>query len=320
MDKIFNSRKAICDLYPNISPYEQLRIAVDNQHTLYVEQCGNPGGTPVIVLHGGPGSGCSPVMRRFFNPRKYRIILFDQRGCGGSKPTGCVTANTTQLLISDLEEIREKLAIDRWILFGGSWGAALALLYAQNYPDRVTHLVLRGIFLMTPGELEWFYSGAAGAFWPDAWERFCHAIPPEERSDLIGAYHQRLFCGNLDTEINFGKKWFMWESQLSSMERRHLLVDCPGTYARTFARLEAHYFINKGFLDDPDHIFNNMDIISSIPGTIVQGRYDLVCPPRSAYRISQQWPKSDLRIVRAGHVITEREISCELVRVMNALS
>lgn len=306
-------------LYPDIKPYFQQVMEVGNGHSIHVEQCGNPEGIPVVVLHGGPGGGCSAGMRQIFNPRKFRVVLFDQRGCGRSRPAGCVDANTTWHLVSDMEFIRSRLEIDRWIVFGGSWGAALGLIYAQNHPDRVMHLVLRGIFLMTRPELDWFYRGGVAAFWPDAWERFRNVIPGEEQDDLVSAYHRRLFSGDPDIEEMHGMAWLIWESQLSTIERIDLLNEAPRRYGRIFSRIETHYFVNSGFLEDPDHIINNMGKMGNLPGTIVQGRFDLVCPPVNAHRLRKCWPDCDLRIVRAGHAMTEPEITRELVSVLDEL-
>ena len=306
-------------LYPDIKPFFQQEMAVGDGHVIHVEQCGNPDGIPVVVLHGGPGGGCSPKMRKLFNPRKYRIVLFDQRGCGLSRPSGSARANTTWHLLSDIEFIRKELDIDHWVVFGGSWGAALGILYAQENPERVLHLVLRGIFLMTQAELDWFYRGGTRPFWPDAWEILRDKIPPEEHEDLIAAYHRRVFCGDYKVECEFGKAWLIWENQLSTIGRSDLVNNAPERYARVFARIETHYFVNAGFLEDPDHILNNMDRIAHLGGTIVQGRLDLVCPPLNAFRLHKRWPGSELRMVSAGHALSEPEIARELVTVMDEL-
>lgn len=321
MDKFPDQKRAVQYLYPPVDPYDQRMLPVGNGHLVYVEQCGNPDGIPVIVLHGGPGGGCSPSMRRYFDPEKYRVILFDQRGCGRSRPHASVTNNTTWHLVADIELIRETLKIDQWAVFGGSWGATLALIYAQTHPAAVTHLILRGVFLMTQSELDWFYGGGAGKFWPEVWEKFTKLVPEEEHGDFIGAYHRRLFSGDLRTEQEFGRAWSSWENALASIHSSGGSHEGPSGYARAFARLENHYFINAGFLDFDGQILAHMDRIAHIPGIIVQGRYDMICPPTSAYALSKAWPKSTLKMIRnAGHALSEPGISAELVRAMDGIA
>ena len=217
MDRIAGQKRTGQFLYSQIEPFDQRMLDVGDGHRIYVEQCGHPQGAPVIVLHGGPGGGCSPAMRRYFDPAHYRIILFDQRGCGRSRPHASVTANTTWHLVADIERIRAALGIDRWIVFGGSWGATLALIYGETHPDRAVHLVLRGVFLATQGELDWFYGGGAGAFWPDRWREFVSPVPEDERADLIAAYHKRLFSGDTVEEVRFARAWAAWENALASI-------------------------------------------------------------------------------------------------------
>lgn len=321
MDKSSGQKSASAYLYPSIEPFDQRMLDVGDGHTIYMEQAGNPEGVPVVVFHGGPGGGCSPAMRRYFDPNYYRVILFDQRGCGRSLPHASVDANTTWHLVSDIEQIRETLEIEKWIVFGGSWGATLSLIYAQAHPDRVAHLVLRGVFLMTQSELDWFYQGGAGAFWPEAWARFVDPIPEEERGDMIAAYHRRLFSDNLAVQTKFGQVWSAWENSLASMRNGGIGGVAPGDYARAFARLENHYFTHQGWLDEDGQILRDMDRIADIPGVIVQGRYDMICPPRMAYQLSMRWPKGELRIVdHAGHALSEPGISAELVRAMNRIA
>ncbi|MCR9273192.1 MULTISPECIES: prolyl aminopeptidase [Mameliella] len=321
MDKIPGQKRAVQYLYPAIDPFDQRMLDVGDGHRIYVEQCGNPEGQPVIVLHGGPGGGCSPAMRRYFDPRHYRVILFDQRGCGRSRPHASVVANTTWDLVSDIERIRAELDIDRAVVFGGSWGATLALIYAISHPEAVSQLVLRGVFLMTRTELDWFYGGGAGQFWPEPWARFADMIPEDERDDLIGAYHKRLFSGDLRTETRFAQAWSSWENALASVYSNGMGGEAPGEYARAFARLENHYFINAGFLDEDGWILNNIGRLADVPGVIVQGRYDMICPPRRAWDLAQAWPGADLRMIRnAGHALSEPGISAELVRVMDDLA
>ena len=320
MDRSVDKKSAAHFLYPSIDPFDQRMMDVGDGHRIYVEQCGNPKGRPVVVLHGGPGGGCSPAMRRYFDPTHYRIILFDQRGCGRSRPHAVVKDNTTWHLVRDIEQIRETLGIDTWQVFGGSWGATLALIYAITHPDRVNHLVLRGIFLMTQSELDWFYGGGAGAFWPDVWARFTSMIPKDEQDDLITAYNRRLFSGDSGQETRYARAWASWENTLASIANDGPGGDSPAEYARAFARLENHYFINGGFLDHDGWIEGNLDKIAHIPGSIVQGRYDMICPPATAYRLALAWKAASITIVpRAGHALSEPGISAELVRTTDRL-
>ena len=307
-------------LYPPIDPFDQRILDVGDGHQIYVEQCGNPNGIPVVVLHGGPGGGCSPAMRRYFDPNAYRIILFDQRGCGRSKPHASVEDNTTWHLVSDIEKIREALSIEKWMVFGGSWGATLALIYAQAHPDRAAHLTLRGVFLMTQPELDWFYGGGAGHFWPDVWARFTDLVPQDEKGDFIAAYHSRLFSGDLMLETRYARAWSSWENTLASIDNEGPGGESPAEYARAFARLENHYFVNAGFLEEEDQLIKRIDTIAHIPGVIVQGRYDMICPPVSAHRLHKAWPRSELRMIgKAGHALSEPGISAELARTMDRL-
>jgi proline iminopeptidase len=320
MDPLSGHKGAASFLYPAIDPFDQRILEVGDGHRLYVEQCGRRDGVPVIVLHGGPGGGCSPAMRRYFDPAVYRVVLFDQRGCGRSRPHASIEANTTWHLVADIERIRQTLGIDRWLVFGGSWGATLALLYAQTHSDRVRHLILRGVFLMTRAELDWFYAGGAGQFWPDVWARFTGPIPEDERGDLIQAYNRRLFSGDLPAETRFARIWAAWENTLASISNDGPGGESPAEYARAFARLENHYFINGGFLEEDGQILRDMGRIADLPGTIVQGRYDMICPPVSAHRLHAAWPASDLVTVpRAGHALSEPGISRELVRATDTL-
>ncbi|MBO9395227.1 prolyl aminopeptidase [Shimia sp. R9_2] len=322
MDKNSGQKRAVHYLYPPVEPFDQRMLDVGDGHAIYVEQSGNPQGLPVIVVHGGPGGGSSPAMRRYFDPKVYRVILFDQRGCGHSRPHAEVAHNTTWHLIADMEHIRSTLGIAEWIVFGGSWGATLSLLYAQAHPENTVCLVLRGVFLMTRSELDWFYGGGAGQFWPEPWARFTSLIPEDEQDDLIEAYHHRLFCGDRATEIKYARAWAGWENALASVYSNGAGGDAPAEYARAFSRLENHYFRNLGFLDTDGHILKNMDVLEDIPGYIVQGRYDMICPPRAAYNLAQAWgDMADLRMVRnAGHALSEPGISAELVRIMDQLA
>ncbi|MCT8331335.1 prolyl aminopeptidase [Albidovulum sediminis] len=320
MDRSAGQKRTGANLYSQVEPFDRQFLDVGEGHRVYVEQCGQPDGLPVLVLHGGPGGGSSPAMRRFFDPSVYRVVLFDQRGCGRSEPNAAVQANTTWHLVADIERIRKALGIDRWIVFGGSWGATLGLIYAETHPDRVIHLVLRGVFLMTQAELDWFYGGGAGAFWPELWQRFAGMVPADERADLIGAYHKRLFSGNPAEEARFARAWTGWENALASIENEGLTGDAPSDYARAFARLENHYFVNHGFLETDGQILRDLPKIQDIPGTIVQGRYDMICPPLTAWKLTQSWRRSELRMIPvAGHALSEPGISAELVRVMDGL-
>ena len=320
MDQRSGQKRAVDFLYPPVEPFDQRVIDMGDGHRVYVEQCGRVDGVPVLVLHGGPGGGCSPAMRRYFDPEVYRVVLFDQRGCGRSRPHASVHANTTWNLVADIEVIRATLGIEKFILFGGSWGATLALIYALTHPDCVRHLVLRGVFLMTQGELDWFYGGGAGAFFPDLWARFVDPIPVEERGDLIGAYHRRLFSGNLSEETRLSRNWANWENALASVSHDGPLGESPADYARAFARLENHYFKNHGFLESEGWILREKHRITHLPASIVQGRYDMICPPISAWTLAQGWPKAQLQIVaHAGHALSEPGISEALVRVMDGL-
>ena len=321
MDRPSGTKTASQYLYAPIEPFDQRMLEVGEGHKVYVEQCGTPTGLPVVVLHGGPGGGCSPAMRRYFNPDKFRIVLFDQRGCGRSRPHASVRDNTTWHLVRDIELIRKTLEIDRWTVFGGSWGATLALIYAITHPERVSNLVLRSVFLMTRSELDWFYGGGAGSFWPDVWRRFTEMIPASERDDLIGAYSRRLFSGDLASETRYARAWASWENTLASISNDGPGGDSPADFARAFARLENHYFVNGGFLEHDGWIEANLHRIAQIPGSVVQGRYDMICPPVTAFRLTGAWPASTLKIIpRAGHALSEPGISAELVRITDRVA
>ncbi|SEL02526.1 prolyl aminopeptidase [Pacificibacter marinus] len=320
MHKVSGQKSAFSYLYPQIAPIDQRMLDVGDGHSLYVEQSGNPQGMPVVVLHGGPGGGCSPFMRRFFDPEVYRIILFDQRGCGRSKPFASVEANTTWHLVADIERIRNELGIDTWIVFGGSWGATLGLAYTQTHPDRVVHLVLRGVFLGLQSELDWFYGGGAGRFWPDLWDIFVKDIPQNERDDLLKAYNKRLFSGDRATELHFARIWSKWENALAAIGSNGVVGDPPADFARAISRLENHYFSNNVFFERDGQLLDNIDVMTHVPGTIVQGRFDMVCPPRSAHALHMLWPNSQLHMVGlAGHALSETGIAAKLVETMDRL-
>jgi len=320
MDHRSGQKRAVDYLYPPVDPFDQRVIDMGDGHRIYVEQCGNPEGVPVIVLHGGPGGGCSPAMRRYFDPSVYRVVLFDQRGCGRSRPHASVVNNTTWHLVADIEVIREALGIGAFIAFGGSWGATLALVYAITHPTRVRQLVLRGVFLSTRAELDWFYGGGAAAFYPDLWERFAGMVPRDERDDLIAAYHRRLFSGILPEETAAARAWVSWENALASVRNDGPGGESPAEYARAFARLENHYFTNAGFLAQDGWILQQRPRIAHIPTVIVQGRQDMICPPRTAWMLAQGWTNCTLRLIpMAGHALSEPGISEALVAVMDGL-
>jgi proline iminopeptidase len=303
-------------LYPAIEPFNRFRLSVPGGHDLYVEECGSRGAKPVVVLHGGPGGGCSPGMRRYFDPESWHVILFDQRGCARSRPHASVENNTTWDLIEDIEAIRRRVGVESWTVFGGSWGAALGLLYAEEHPRRVSELVLRGVFLMSQRELDWFYGGGAAQFFPDYWEEFVSLIPEAERGDLIGAYHKRLMSGDLGVQTEYARSWARWEGSTATLRADPRLRPGFGdaAYARAFSRIECHYFLNRGFLSEDGYILKHAGALRDIPGIIVQGRYDMVCPPKSAHLINSAWSRSELRMVPdAGHALSEPGITAELI-------
>jgi proline iminopeptidase len=303
-------------LYPEIEPYEVGQLKVSELHTLYFEQSGNPNGKPVVFLHGGPGGGTNAKCRRFFDPAVYRIVLFDQRGCGKSTPHAELIDNTTWHLVADIERLREHLGIARWQVFGGSWGSTLALAYAQTHPDKVTELVLRGIFMLRRSELEWFYQKGCDALYPDAWETYLAAIPEVERGDLMSAYHRRLTSSDTKTRLDAARAWSVWEGATSFLYQDAGYISSSGEdeFALAFARIECHYFVNGGFFEHDDQLLRNVDRIRRIPSVIVQGRYDVVCPMRSAWDLHRAWPEADLRVVQdAGHSAFEPGIAHELI-------
>ncbi len=305
-------------LYPSVTPYRSGYLRVSDVHELYFEECGNPRGTPAVFLHGGPGGGTDAKMRRFFDPERYRIVLFDQRGCGKSRPNASLVENTTWHLVEDIERLRGHLGLERWLVFGGSWGSTLALAYAETNPERVTALVLRGIFLLRRWELEWFYqlAGGAAALYPDLWEQYVEVIPEAERADMMGAYYRRLTSGDAAQMQRAARAWSIWEGATSFLRLNPDYVAKFGedTYAATFARIECHYFVNRGFLRTESELLDSVNRIRHIPGVIVQGRYDIVCPMRSAWDLHRAWPEAQLRIVPdAGHSAFEPGITHELI-------
>ncbi len=303
-------------LYPPIEPYHQARLAVTDGHEIYFEQCGNPNGVPVLIVHGGPGGGSNPTMRRCHDPRTYRIILFDQRGCGRSTPHASLEANTTWDLVADMEALRARLGIERWQLFGGSWGSTLSLVYAQTYPERVASIILRGIFLLRKAELDWFYQNGCRWLFPDAFDAYLAPIPVEERADMVSAYYKRLTDPDRAVQVEAAKAWSVWEGSTLSLYEdpdrvRHFANEI---YALAFARIECHYFVNGGFFERDGQLLDNADRLASIPGVIVHGRYDVCTPFRNAWDLKRAWPQAELRLVPdAGHAMTEPGIVNELV-------
>ncbi|MEP3072529.1 prolyl aminopeptidase [Maricaulis sp.] len=308
-------------LYPPIHATQTFRLPVSGGHELHVEECGRPDGLPVITLHGGPGGGVSPALRRFFDPHRYRIILFDQRGCGRSTPHGGLENNTTADLIDDIERIRERMGVDKWLVFGGSWGATLAIAYARQHPDRCLGLVLRGVFLCTELELNWFYRQGANMLFPDAWERLVDPLAPEERGDIVRAYYERLAEPDIIRRRPDALAWARWESALISMTGDPSAPLADPIRSDALARLETHYFVHKGFLERDGVLLEDVGRFSHLPGVIVQGRYDMVTPPRSAWSLARAWPRARLQMIGdAGHAAGEPGVVDALVRATDAFA
>lgn len=303
-------------LYPEVTPYNKFRLQVSELHEIYVEECGNPHGIPVLVVHGGPGAGCDATMRRFFDTTHYRIILFDQRGSGRSTPHAELEENTTQALMADMEAIRVKLGLEQWMLFGGSWGSTLSLAYAQQYPERVLALILRGIFLCRDQDLQWFYQKGASHVFPDYWQDYIRLIPDDERDDFMSAYYKRLTGSDDVMRMATAKAWSTWEARCATLRPNHDVVEhfADPHVAMSMARIECHYFMNGIFLE-PNQLLRDASKLADIPGIIVHGRYDIVCPLDNAFDLHQQWPQAKLEIVRdAGHSAMEPGIIDALVR------
>tara|TARA_B100000579_G_scaffold436286_1_gene461823 strand:- start:1988 stop:2935 length:948 start_codon:yes stop_codon:yes gene_type:complete len=310
-------------LYPKIKPYSEFYLKVSNIHTIFVEESGNPNGKPVIFLHGGPGGGSEPIYRQYFNPKKWRIIIFDQRGCGKSLPHAELKENTTWDLVNDIEIIRQYLNIESWVVFGGSWGSTLSLSYAIKNPKRCKGLILRGIFMLRKMEIDWFYQEGCSYIYPDEWEKYLKEIPINEHKNLVQAYYKRLTSKNKITRIKAAKAWSTWEARTSKLiptqSSLHHFDDSK--VAEAFARIECHYFINKGFFKSDGWILKNIHKIKHIPNVIIQGRYDVVCPMRSAWDLHKKWENSKLIIIPAeGHSMLEKNIQSELIKYTDKFS
>ncbi len=309
-------------LYPDIEPYREFQLRVSGLHTLWVEECGNPDGVPVVFLHGGPGAACEAFHRRFFDPQHYRIILFDQRGCGRSTPHAELRDNTTQDLVADMERIRAHLNIDTWRVFGGSWGSTLALVYAQTYPQRVTGLILRGIFLCRRRDIQWFYQEGASRIHPELWQDYIRVIPEDERHDLVAAFYRRLTSSDRDVQREVARAWSLWEGRTSNLVTQAAVLDhfADDAVALSLARLECHYFMHDSFLRD-NQLLEEAHRLKGIPGVIVHGRYDMVCPVEQAWALHQVWPEAEFRVaVRSGHSVAEPEIIDALVGAVRKFS
>ena len=303
-------------LYPEIEPFDTGRLKVSPIHELYYEQVGNPTGKPAVFLHGGPGGGIAPEYRRYFDPAIYRVVLFDQRGSGKSTPSASLEENTTWHLVSDIEQLREHLRIDTWQVFGGSWGSTLALAYAETHPERVCELVLRGIFLCRPKEIQWFYQEGASAIFPDVWEEYLKVIPEAERGDMVSAYYRRLTSEAPSVRLEAARAWSIWEGSTSKLFFDPEMIEkfAGPEFALAFARIECHYFMNNSFFNSDNYLIENVAKIRHIPSIIVQGRYDVVCPIVSAWELHKAWPEAQLHIIPdAGHSISEPGIIDALV-------
>ncbi|NQU26727.1 MAG: prolyl aminopeptidase [Candidatus Marinimicrobia bacterium] len=310
-------------LFPPIEPFNEFKLQVSDLHEIHLQQSGNPAGKPAVFLHGGPGGGIEPIYRQYFDPEKWRLILFDQRGCGKSKPFAELRENTTWDLVADIEKIREQLGINRWTVFGGSWGSTLALAYSQSHPERCTALILRGIFLLRKSELNWFYQDGASHIFPDAWDKYLELIPETERGDLLAAYYKRLTDDDPEVRLAAARAWSIWEGSTSKLHPNKLLLDRFGKsqFAEAFARIECHYFTNGGFLESEDQLLDNIDRIRHIPAVIVQGRYDVVCPMTTAWDLQGVWPEVDFQVIPdAGHSMSEPGILAKLIEYTNKYS
>jgi len=311
------------ELYPSIEPYDQGILTVGDGHEIYYEQCGNPNGKPAVYLHGGPGGGCNPGQRRVFDPQKYRIILFDQRGCGRSKPFAALKNNTTWDLVFDMEKLRVHLHINEWQVCGGSWGSTLALAYAQSYPECISELILRGIFTLRKSELDWYYQYGASRIFPDEWEKFLAPIPENERDDLIAAYYKRLTGDDEKIQLEAAKAWSMWEGSTINLYQRPGQIEHFGSerFATAFARIECHYFINKGWFETDNWLIDHGSAIDHIPTVIIQGRYDVCTPVATAWELHKVIPNAKFELIPdAGHSFDEPGIADAIVRATDTFS
>ncbi|MFL2490159.1 MAG: prolyl aminopeptidase [Candidatus Neomarinimicrobiota bacterium] len=311
------------ELFPNIEPFNTFHLPVSDLHTIYVEESGNKNGKPVIFLHGGPGGGVDPKYRRYFNPDKWRIIMFDQRGCGKSTPFAELKENTTWDLVDDIEKIRNHLSIEDWVVFGGSWGSTLSLAYSQTYPNSCKGLILRGIFLVRKKEIDWFYQEGANNIFPDRWESFLAPIPIEKRDNLMQAYYEILTGDDHSKKIEAAKAWSTWEgSTVRLMQDENFISDFSDEkFAEAFARIECHYFMNNCWFNSNNHLIENVDKIRHIPGVIIHGRYDIICPVVQAWDLHQAWPEADLHIIPdAGHSIFEEGIKDKILEYTEKFS
>ncbi len=309
-------------LYPPVEPFKSGTLDVGDGHRVFWELCGNPDGKPAVFLHGGPGGGCTPEHRRLFNPDKYCVLLFDQRGCGRSTPHACIEANSTWHLVSDIEALRASLGVEKWLVFGGSWGSTLALAYAQKHPGRVSELVLRGIFTVRREELRWYYQEGASWIFPDEWEHFVAPIPVEERHDLMGAYQRRLTGTDEKARLEAAIAWSRWEGRTITLRPDAHVDEVHGDphFALAFARIENHYFMNDGFLEDRQ-LLRDASKLRGIPGVIVQGRYDMATPTKTAWELHRAWPEAEFHLVSdAGHAFNEPGILDQLIRATDQFS
>lgn len=304
------------NLFDPLKPFVTHHLQVDDTHALYVEECGNPGGLPVVFLHGGPGAGCAPYHRQFFDPEVYRIVLFDQRGCGKSTPHASLKNNTTWDLVADLEQIRQFLKIEQWVVFGGSWGSTLALLYAETHPQSVSGIIVRGIFLARDKDVQWFYQEGTNRLFPDYWEKFIQPIPESDRGHMIEAYHKQLTGDDEVKKLRAAKAWSIWEGMTATLQADDAVINSFSNShsALSIARIECHYFMNQCWLTE-NQILQDIEKIRHIPAFIVHGRYDVICPVEQAWELASVWPEADLSIIAdAGHAVVEAGITQALLR------
>ena len=321
---MFLKKKKSYSLFRNIKPYLTDFLEV-GKHKIYYEECGNPNGKPAVFLHGGPGGGGSTRVRGFFNPKIYRIVIFDQRGCGRSHPHGCLENNTTWDLVEDIEKLKNKLNIQKWLVFGGSWGSTLSLAYAQTYPNSVSELILRGIFMLRKKELDWFYQDGASRIFPEAWEGFLKPIDQKDHHNLMNAYHEIFMSDDVEKKMEAAVAWSKWEGSVSTLSHKPDMVNSytESKFALAFALIENHYFINKGFLENENQLISieSIDKIRHIPAKIIQGRYDIVCPMETAWELAKNWKEAELIVApSSGHSAFEKEITHELIRATQEFS